>query len=113
MSRHSWSLEPEATSLGGQASDGAADKIDSPGEYKLASSLAPACCGPHLSEPRPGPRGSGLCISAPHTFFSPILAISPLCGPGPFNLFTLRQSGTNEVIDFSADRQRSVSKPIA
>lgn len=74
MSRHSWTLEPGGSSPG----DGAAKEIDSPGEYKLASSLAPACCGPHLSAPRPGPCGSGLCVSAPQTFFSPILAISPL-----------------------------------
>lgn len=58
--------------------DGAAEGIDSPGEYKLANSLAPACCGPHLRAPRPGPCGSGFCVSAPQPFSSPILAISPL-----------------------------------
>lgn len=53
-------------------------KIDSPGEYKLASSLAPAWCGPHLAMLRPGPCGSGFGASTPQPFSSSILAISPL-----------------------------------
>lgn len=51
---------------------------DSPGEYKLASSLAPAWCWPHLTVVRPGPCGSGFVASAPQPFSSSILAISPL-----------------------------------
>lgn len=53
-------------------------RIHSPGEYNLASSRAPACCGPHLADPRPGPCGSGLCVSAPQPFSLTILAISPV-----------------------------------
>lgn len=90
--------------------DGAAEGIDSPGEYKLASSLAPACCGPHLSAPRPGPCGSGFCVSAPQPFSSPILAISPLWARPLQSLYC--QPGTNGIINFSAHRQRSVFKPI-
>lgn len=53
-------------------------RLDSPGEYKLASSLAPAWWGPHLTMLRPGPCGSGFGASAPQPFSSSILAISPL-----------------------------------
>lgn len=73
MSRRSWILEPESKS-----NEGARTKIDSPGEYKLASSLAPAWCGPHLAMLRPGPCGSGFGASTPQPFSSSILAISPL-----------------------------------
>lgn len=90
--------------------DGAAEGIDSPGEYKLASSLAPACCGPHLSAPRPGPCGSGFCVSAPQPFSSTILAISPLWARPLQSLYS--QPGTNGNINFSAHRPRSVFKPI-
>jgi len=63
---------------GASPSDGAAQRIDSPGEYKLASSWAPACCGPHLAEARAGPSVSVLGVSTPHRFSLTILAISLL-----------------------------------
>lgn len=88
----------------------AAEGIDSPGEYKLASSLAPACCGPHLSAPRPGPCGSGFCVCAPQPSSSPILAISPLWARPLQSLYS--QPGTNGIINFSADAHRSVGRPI-
>lgn len=86
--------------------DGAAKRIHSPGEYKLASSRAPACCGPHLAAPRPGPCGSGFCVSAPQPFSLTILAISPPWAQPLQSLYS--QPGTNGNINFSAHRQRSV-----
>lgn len=87
--------------------DGAAERIDSPGEYKSASSRAPACCGPHLAEPRPGPFGSGLCVSTPQPFSFTILAISPLWAQPLQRLCTHSREPT-ESSTFSAHRQRSV-----
>ena len=59
------------------------ERIHSPGEYRVASSRAPACCGPHLAAPRPGPCGSGLRVSPPHSLSFTVLAISSPAGPAP------------------------------
>lgn len=74
---------------------GGAERIDSPGEYKLASSWAPACCGPHLTAPRPGPCGSEFSVAPPRPSSWTILAISPLWArPLPFNLSDHSQEPT-------------------
>lgn len=75
-------------------------RIHSPGEYRSASSRAPACCGPHLAAARPGSCGSRFCVSSSQPFWFTELAISLPVGPAP----SVSQPGTDGVIHFLRSR---------
>ena len=60
------------------------EEIGSPGEYKFASSRAPACCGPHLASVLPFSRCSDDPASGPHPSSFTSLAIIYFSSAKPY-----------------------------